>query len=313
MANTDVNDFLQDIDNQITFKTNQIYNIEKNLSHITKSNKKSGYVITGVGLIVITWCFYCIWSYHYSDDVGSIYLPIILTLIFAGAPVAWNYITNRISKKIRYNLKTLNDELSELQSLRERKIKAYSQLQQILLIISSVESNVKKFDDNLLNIYDSFNEWLNNIRIIQNGNHDDDNNIGDILLEAKKLANSIFDGDSHSSLYDKFMKYQISLLHKIESNFAQSVYDELQNSAHKNNFVERVVNIKAPIELNNRFASERMVFLGDISMLSPNNQGLPSVIETDHPNTIVHYNNPLIILGLIEKGFSIDDIKDISF
>lgn len=313
IANTDVNDFLQDIDAQITSKTDQVNNTEKKLLHTKEFNNIVKYAVYGISAIVIVWSLYNIWSDYTNDKEAQIILPIIFALLSSIAPIVCNYITNRIYKKNNYKLETLKDELNELQSLRERKIRAYSQLQRLLLIISSVESKVKKFDDDLSNIYDSFKTWLNNIKIIQNGNFLNDTDINsEILQEAKELANSIFDGDSSSSVSDKFMSYQLSLLRKIESNFAQSVYDELRNNNLRNYFIEQVVNIKAPVELNNRFTFENMVFLGDVSILSPNNQELPSVAETDCPNTIVNYNNPLVILGLVEKGFSIEDITDLS-
>lgn len=311
MANTDVNDYIQDIDEQIEDTKAQIVDIENNIKKISKHNKYTECAIGIISTCGITWSIYKSWLF-YSKNIGeNVSLPIIIAVLSIVAPIIWLFIKLNKDRNNKRRLNKLSCTLEELKTLRELRIRAYEQLQQLLLVISSVELKVKRYDENLSNIYSSFNDWLKEIVQIHVQN-DGDSSVEDIKQEAIVLANTIFDGDNYSSLREKFMNYQLSLLRKFDKNFSKSVYDELCNTQIWNSFVENVINTKTPVELGNGFKSKSLIFLGDVSVLSPNNTELPSIKEIDRPNTVVDYTNPLLIIGLVEKGFSIDDLKDLS-
>lgn len=310
IANTDVNDFIQDIDAEINEIKAKIVNIGNNIAEHSKVNKFIGYVISGASTLGLAWSIFNSWSYFQYRE-GSIYSSIITSVISIIAPIIWFILKYNKDKHNRNKLNLLATELKELESLREQRIKAYEQLQQSLLIISSVELKVKRYDDNLSTIYTSFNEWLKNIIQIQDSNSDNDNTY-DIKQESSILSRIIFNEDHNTSILEKFINYQLSLLHKFDRDFYKSVYDDLLNKKHWDSFVENVINKKVPIELNNGFKSKSLIFLGDVSILSPNNYGLPTIEEIDCSHTVVDYKNPLLIFGLVEKGFSIDDLKDLS-
>lgn len=311
MANTDVNDYIQDIDEQIAETEVQIVNIENKVRKSSKIYKFIGYTIGGISTFGLTWSLYNIWLYYSKNRGETVTLPITIAVLSTIAPIIWILIKLYKDKRNKLKFNNFNRTLEELKSLRGQRIKAYEQLQKILLVISSAELKVKKYDDNLSNIYTAFNDWLKEIVQIQNQN-DVDSNIKDIRREAIVLANTIFNGDSNSTLLEKFMSYQLSLLRKLNNDFSISVYDELRNKKIWNIFVENAINTKTPIELSKGFKSKRLIFLGDVSILSPNDIELPSIKEIDCPNTVVDYKNPLLIIGIVEKGFSIDDLTDLS-
>lgn len=310
IANTDVNDFIQDIDAEINEIKAKIVNIGNNIAEHSKVNKFIGYVISGASTLGLAWSIFNSWSYFQNRE-GSIYSSIITSVISIIAPIIWFILKYNKDKHNRNKLNLLTTELKELESLREQRIKAYEQLQQLLLIISSVELKIKRYDDNLSTIFTSFDEWLKNIIQIQDSNGDNDNTY-DIKQESSILSRIIFNEDHNTSILEKFINYQLSLLHKFDRDFYKSVYDDLLNKKHWDSFVENVINKKVPIELNNGFKSTSLIFLGDVSILSPNNYGLPTIEEIDCSHTVVDYKNPLLIFGLVEKGFSIDDLKDLS-
>lgn len=312
MANTDVNDYIQDIDEKIEDTKKQIVNIENSNKKISKINKFVGCTIGGISTIGLIWSIYNSWLY-YSKNIGeTASLPITIAVLSIIAPIIWLFIKLNKDKNNRLRLNNLTCTLEELKSLREQRIKVYEQLQQLLLVISSVELKVKRYENNLSNIYTSFNDWLKDIVQIQNLNDDDESNITDVKEETIVLADEIFNGENDITLLEKFMNYQLSLLRKFDKNFYKSVYDELCDKNKWNSFVENVINTKTPVELNSGFKSKSLIFLGDVSVLSPNNIELPSIKEIDRPNTVVDYKNPLLIIGIVEKGFSVDDLKDLS-
>lgn len=312
MANTDVNEYIHDIDEQIEDTKSQIVNIENNIRKLSKINKLIGGTIGGLSIFGISWSTYDSWLYYTKNIGETIYLPLTISVLSIIAPIIWFLIKSNKDKNNRLKFNNLSSTLEELKSLREQRIKAYEQLQQLLLVISSAELKVKRYDDNLSNIYTSFNGWLKEIIQIQNLNDDDESDIKDVKKETIVLADNIFNGENDITLLEKFMNYQLSLLRKFNKYFSKSVYDELRDEKIWNSFVENVINTKTPVELGCGFKSNSLIFLGDVSVLSPNNIELLSIKEIDRPNTVVDYKNPLLILGIVEKKFSIDDLTDLS-
>lgn len=314
LSDTDGTTITCDLDKEIAEIKNKLSVAEdNNIAKRAKRNKLTS-IINGTACCGIIGLIYPIISGVQSNNMTKICGFSILSILLIISVFFINLYKKSAEKKNNNISENLRQQIAELETLKAIRIQGFERLQQLLLIISSIDGKVKSYDNNLIQIESSFHNWLSELLkldpTISNSNVVSD----EIKKLTEELTSYIFDNKANNEdIRPQFLNFQKMLLDRLNKNFSGSVYDNLYDKKGWKNFIEELANLEMPVEVHSQVRKEKITFLGDLHKIISDTEDDSHIIELDHlPHSVVLYSNDLLIFGIKEKSFSLNEIKKIS-